>query len=114
MATSQNRQSNLQTAESFATHLHTMVILLRNSDGSTAYNKVFETKLPTTYTEASGLFASLHPLTLMQEELHCKVILNLSDSHSEPSIGSVLQCSGNFIDQGNDLGIIYSVLTWFA
>src|SRR5436309_6639243 len=67
MATSQNRQSNLQTAESFATHLHTMVILFRNSDSSTAYNKVFETKLPTTYTEASGPFVSLHPLTLTQE-----------------------------------------------
>src|SRR5216110_1184193 len=102
MATSHNRQSNLQTAELFATHLHTMVILLRNSDSSTAYNKVFETKLPTTYTEAFRLFMSLQPLTLTQEELPCKVILNLSDSYSEPSIGLVLQYSGNFIDQGND------------
>ena len=94
------------TAESFAGYLESMVELSELLE-STHFTCIFRTYLHnTSQTPGKGH----HPLTLDASDLICSIQLQITDLGIEPSLGSIYQCSGQFIDHGNECGIQFTGL----
>ena len=96
------------TAESFAGYLESMVELSELLE-STHFIRVFHTYLHNTSQTPGG---GHHPLTLDTSDLICSIQLQITDLGIEPSLGSICQCSGQFIDHGNERGIQFTGLIW--
>ena len=96
------------TAESFAGYLESMVELSELLE-STRFARVFRTYLHNTSQTPGG---GRHPLTLDASDLICSIQLQITDLGIEPSLGSICQCSGQFINHGNECGIQFTGLIW--
>jgi len=76
---------------------------------STRFARVFRTYLHNTSQTPGG---GRHPLTLDASDLICSIQLQITDLGIEPSLGSICQCSGQFINHGNECGIQFTGLIW--
>ena len=93
-------------AESFTGYMKSMVELSELLE-STHFIHVFHTYLHNTSQTLDG---GHYLLTLDASNLICSIQLQITDLSIEPSLGSIYQCSGQFIDHGNECGIQFTGL----